>query len=112
VKTRQDNDATWWGWAAYAAYDWTDWLRTALRLDYFDDPMGARTGAGQRVELYGVTATVQVKIWRGLHARLEFQHDDSDTKVFKVSRDKESGSHVPTGRTQDTLALSLYYLFF
>src|SRR5205807_1682751 len=24
VATRQDGDASWWGWAIYAAYDWTE----------------------------------------------------------------------------------------
>src|SRR6266478_6159273 len=38
VATRQDGDASWWGWALYAAYDWTDKLRSAIRFEFFDDP--------------------------------------------------------------------------
>jgi hypothetical protein len=108
VQTRSDNDATWWGWAGYAAYDWTEKLRTALRAEYFTDPMGARTGAGQKVSLWEGTATVQYKIWKGLVGRVEYRHDSADTKVFKV----RTPGLVATSKTQDTISLALYYLFF
>lgn len=111
IATRSDADANWWGYAAYAAYDWTDKLRTALRGEYFTDPMGARTGAGQKISLWELTATLQYKIWKGLVGRVEFRHDDADTKVFKVRRDT-TGALSATGRSQDTLTLSLHYLFF
>jgi hypothetical protein len=109
--TRQNNDASWWGWAAYAAYDWTDKLRTAVRLGYFDDTDGVRTLAvapGARVELYDVTATVQYKIWRGLVGRLEYRHDEANRPVFKI----QNPGPVPTSQAQDTLTVSLHYLFF
>jgi hypothetical protein len=109
--TRQNTNATWWGWAAYAAYDWTDRLRTATRLEYFQDSDGVRTaalGAGRKVSLWDVTATLQYKIWKGLVGRLEYRHDQADEKVFKV----RTPGLVPTGRTQDTLTLALHYLFF
>lgn len=109
--TRRDTDASWWGWAAYAAYDWTEKLRTAVRLEYFQDSDGVRTlalGGGRKVSLWDVTATVQYRIWRGLLARLEFRHDDADEKVFKVKAPELS----PTARTQNTLTLALSYLFF
>lgn len=109
--TRRDSDASWWGWAAYAAYDWTEKLRTALRLEYFQDSAGIRTlaiGAGSKVSLYDVTATVQYKIWKGLVGRVEYRHDSADEKAFKV----RSPGLVPTGKTQDTVSLSLYYSFF
>jgi hypothetical protein len=108
VRSRSDNDATWWGWAAYAAYDWTDKLRTAVRAEYFTDPQGARTGAGQKVSLWEGTATVQYKIWKGLVGRLEYRHDSADEKVFKI----RTPALVPTSRTQDTITLDLFYLFF
>ena len=38
--------AGWWGLAGYAAYDWTAKLRTAIRLEYFRDEDGFRTGSG------------------------------------------------------------------
>jgi hypothetical protein len=108
IATRQDFDARWWGYAGYVAYDWTDKLRTALRGEYFTDPMGSRTGAGQKVSLWEMTATLQYKIWKGLMGRLEYRHDDADSKVFKV----RSPGRVPTSTTQDTITFVLDYLFF
>jgi hypothetical protein len=108
IATRSDADANWWGYAVYAAYDWTEKLRTALRGEYFTDPMGARTGAGQKISLWETTATVQYKIWRGLVGRLEYRHDDADTKVFKI----RTPGLVPTSKSQDTITLALHYLFF
>jgi hypothetical protein len=109
--TRRNTDATWWGWAAYAAYNWTEKLRTALRLGYFSDADGVRTlaiGPGARVALWDVTGTLQYKIWKGLVGRLEYRHDEADEKVFKI----RTPGLVPTGRTQDTITLALHYLFF
>jgi hypothetical protein len=94
--------ATWWGIAAYAAYDWTQKLRTAVRLEYFDDADGFRTGTGSSIGLFETTATLQYRIWRGLVGRLEYRHDRADEKVF-------SGG---TEKSQDTIAVSVYYLFF
>jgi len=109
--TRQNSNAQWWGWAGYAAYDWTEKLRSALRLEYFDDVEGVRTlavAAGTPVRLYSVTGTLQYKIWKGLVGRLEYRHDDANRKVFSV----RIPDLVPTASTQDTLTFSLYYSFF
>jgi hypothetical protein len=97
--TRRDTDATWWGWAGYVAYDWTDRLRTAVRQEFFRDAAGARTGSGIGTDLWSTTATVQYKIWKGLVGRVEYRHDQSDEKVFR-------------GKSMDTISLSLYYSFF
>ncbi len=109
--TRQDNNAQWWGWAAYAAYDWTEKLRTAVRLEYFKDVQGVRTlavAAGTPAELYSVTGTITYKIWKGLQGRLEYRHDDANRKVFSI----RTPDLVPTGSTQNTVTLALDYLFF
>jgi Putative beta-barrel porin-2, OmpL-like. bbp2 len=98
-------DAVWWGIAAYAAYDWTEWLRTALRLEYFADEDGARTGI-DGLGVWEATATVQFKIWKGLVARLEYRHDDADKRAFKPK------GGVFTQKQQDTFAISVYYTFF
>ncbi len=95
-------DADWWGVAGYAAYDWTPALRTAVRLEYFRDADGVRTGFASGIDVFGATATLQYKIWRGLVGRLEYRHDEADKKVF-------SGG---TSKSQDTLSVSLYYSFF
>jgi hypothetical protein len=109
--TRSDNDATWWGYAAYAAYDWTEKLRTAVRFGYFKDADGVRTLAvapGSKVSLYDVTATVQYKIWRGLVGRVEYRHDQADERVFKI----RNPGPAATSKHQDTISLVLSYLFF
>ena len=104
-----DTTATWWGIAGYAAYDWTDKLRTAFRGEYFRDSDSARTAAqapGLKTSLWETTATLQYNVWKGLFGRLEYRHDQANEKVFKVA------STGPTSKAQDTLSLSLYYLFF
>ena len=112
--TRRDTDATWWGYAGYVAYDWTEKLRTALRAEYFADPEGVRTaataaGAGGKVSVWETTATAQYKIWRGLLGRVEYRHDeDFDSKVFK----NRSPGLTPTSKYQDTISFVLDYLFF
>lgn len=113
--TRQDTDATWWGWAAYAAYDWTDKLRTSLRQEFFRDAAGARTGSGVGTDLWSTTATIQYNIWKGLFGRLEYRHDQSDEKVFRVrySRpDITAQGLLARGKSLDTISVSLYYSFF
>jgi hypothetical protein len=103
--------AHWWGYAAYAAYDWTESLRTSLRGEYFKDADGARTLAiapGTGVSLWEVTATAQYKIWKGLVGRLEYRHDQADDKVFKI----RTPGLVPTSKYQDTITVALHYLFF
>jgi hypothetical protein len=109
--TRRDADATWWGWALYAGWDWAERFRTAGRLEYFTDLEGVRTGAlgpGRKVSLWAVTATVQYRLWRGLVGRLEFRHDAADGEVFRT-RGPEA---APTSRTLDTLTVSVYYSLF
>lgn len=93
--------AVWWGAAAYAAYDWTQALRTAVRLEYFRDQDGVRTGFGSRLGVLGATATVQYRVWKGLVTRLEYRHDQAEERVFPGRR-----------RAQDTVTAELVYLFF
>jgi hypothetical protein len=112
VGTRsQSTTATWWGYAGYVAYDWTEKLRTAVRGEYFRDADGARTlvvAAGSPLSLWEITTTVQYKIWKGLVGRVEYRHDEADEKVFKI----RAPGRVPTGKSQDTITIALYYSFF
>jgi hypothetical protein len=115
LATRQDTDAMWWGWAAYAAYDWTEKLRTSVRQEFFRDAAGARTGSGLGTDLWSTTATVQYKIWKGLVGRVEYRHDQSDENVFRArySRpDITSQGLLARGKAMDTISISLYYSFF
>lgn len=111
LNTRQDTDASWWGWGLWAAYDWTSHIRTALRQEYFKDADGARTGLGSKLSLWSTTATFQYKIWRGLVTRLEYRHDQADERAFRQRYDK-TRTLVPTSRSMDTISLSAYYTFF
>ena len=113
--TRQDGGVTWWGWAGYAAYDWTERLRTSVRQEFFRDAQGARIGSADATDLWSTTATVQYKIWRGLVARAEYRHDQADEKVYRVrySRpDITSQGLIARGKSMDTISISLYYSFF
>jgi hypothetical protein len=109
-RTRQDTDASWWGWAVYVAYDWTEKFRSVLRLEHFQDSEGVRTLAiapGSKVSLYGVTATAQYKIWKGMVGRLEYRHDSADEKAFKI----RTPGLTATSKSLDTISVSLYYSF-
>jgi len=111
LNTRQDPDASWWGWGLWAAYDWTSRFRTVLRQEYFKDADGARTGFGNELSLWSTTLTFQVKIWRGLVSRLEYRHDQANERAFRQRYDK-TRTLVPTSHSMDTISLSAYYTFF
>jgi hypothetical protein len=112
--TRQNTDATWWGVAGYAAYDFTDWFRLAFRQEFFQDQNGARTGFGNRVVYWTSTLTAQFKIWKGLVGRLEYRHDAASEKVYeaKTTRPDASGGVVAQSKSLDTISFSLFYSFF
>jgi hypothetical protein len=95
-------DATWYGVAACAAYDWTASLRTAARLEYFRDADGVRTGFGSRREVWEATGTLTYTIWKGFVGRVEDRHDQAAEDVFKGESRKD----------QDPITLVLDYLFF
>ena len=108
---RRNRTAHWGGVAGYAAYGWTKALRTALRLEYFSDADGPRNAirpAGQKLDLYEVTATLEYRIWRGLVGRVEYRHDRASEKAFGVGR----ADLAPTANTQNTIAFAFYYAFF
>ena len=110
LETRRDTDAIWWGWALYAAYDWTEKLRTALRQEFFKDADGARSGFGSKLDLWSTTATVQYKIWKGLVGRLEYRHDNANREVFEFRGMRDSAT--PKSSSLDTISINLYYSFF
>lgn len=66
-------------------------------------------------DLWSTTATIQYKIWKGLVGRLEYRHDQSDERVFRVRYsvpDRTTQGLLARGKRQDTISLSLYYSFF
>jgi putative OmpL-like beta-barrel porin-2 len=112
VATRQDANSRWGGIAGYAAYDWLQALRTAIRLEYFSDPQGVRSSEtvqpGNNVDLWEITATIEYKIWRGLVGRVEYRHDEANRKAFSL----QNHGLTPTSHAQDTISVDLYYSFF
>jgi hypothetical protein len=109
--TRKSNTSSWSGIAVYGAYDWTKSLRTVLRLEYFADPQAVRNGItapGHNVNFYGITPTVEYRIWRGLVGKLEYRHDQASRNAFSL----EDFSTKPTSRAQDTFSIALQYSFF
>jgi hypothetical protein len=112
VATRQDANSRWGGIAGYAAYDWLQALRTAIRLEYFSDPQGVRSSEtiqpGNKVDLWELTLTVEYKIWRGLVGRAEYRHDEASRKAFSL----QDHGLTPTSHAQDTISFDLYYSFF
>jgi hypothetical protein len=96
-----DRNATWEGIAGYAHYQLSDRWGLALRGEYFDDDEGVRTGTVQ--ELWEVTLTNDYKIYDNLLLRLEYRHDESNTKSFT-----EKTTSVDT---QETVSMELVYSF-
>ena len=106
-KKEKAQRASWYGIAAYAAYDFLKDFRVALRQEWFNDVDGVRTGTVDGVTLFSTTATLQYNIWKGLFTRGEYRHDSANEPVF--------GCRPDTGclkKSQDTLSVSLYYKFF
>jgi len=68
-----------------------------LRVEYFDDRDGARTGTAQ--VLKEITLTLEFKLAKGLVLRPEYRHDWSDQNSFNGGKDKN----------QDTLALGVMF---
>ena len=102
-----NKSATWYGIAAYAAYDFLKDFRAALRQEWFNDVDGVRTATAGGVTLFSTTATLQYNIWKGLYGRGEYRHDNANEAVY--------GCRPATGclkTSQDTISMSLYYKFF
>lgn len=89
-------DATWQGFAAIAAYDWTDRFNAAVRLELFRDSDGARNGIISRdVKLYGLTLTGAYKFTAKLLGRVELRQDWANRDTFQkgdTGRDKNQTS--------------------
>ncbi|HYA86576.1 MAG TPA: outer membrane beta-barrel protein, partial [Nitrospirota bacterium] len=91
------SDAEWYGVAGYAKYDFSDLASGTVRLEYFDDRDGFRTGTPQKVK--EVTLTPEFRVAKNLIVRPEYRHDWSDKEFFDSGKKKE----------QDTIALGVMY---
>jgi hypothetical protein len=91
----------WYGVAAYAKYDFTDWFSTSIRAEYFDDRDGVRTGIAQKLK--EITITPEFRIVKNLLLRPEYRHDWSDRAGF------DSQHTTFSKKSQDTIALGVMY---
>lgn len=112
-------DAAWDGVAFYARYDIFDWWDIAARCEFFHDRDGTRTGActgatGNAVttvdipprsdlELWEITLTNEIKLWKDIIARLEYRHDKASGQVFL--KDKITSNY------QNTISGEVAYKF-
>ncbi len=96
-----NKNSRWHGIAAYAKYDFTDWLSTTIRAEYFGDKNGVRTGIAQ--SLKGITFTPEFRVVKNLLVRPEYRHDWSNRDGF------DSKHTTSSKKSQDTVALSVMY---
>jgi hypothetical protein len=90
----------WHGAAAYLRYQASDRLAISPRYEWYGDPDGYTTGAGQAVQEFTLTGEAKVS---DLIARFEVRTDTSDHRSFASVRGPR------TSRT--TLAVGLMYVF-
>jgi hypothetical protein len=94
-------NSEWYGVAGYAKYDFTDFISTSIRVEYFNDKDGVRTGIAQ--ELKEITLTVDFKVAKNLLVRPEYRHDWSTQNAF------DSEQKTFDTKSQDTIALGVMY---
>jgi len=94
-------NSEWYGVAGYAKYDFTDFISTSIRVEYFNDKDGVRTGIAQ--ELKEITLTAEFKIAKNLLVRPEYRHDWSTKNGF------DSEHNTFDTKSQDTIALGMMY---
>ena len=97
-----NGDASWEGYALYGKYDLYDWLTLAARWEQFWDGKGVRTGTANLSQLWEMTYTADIKVYKNLLTRLEYRHDAGSTSVAF-----DNG----TANNQDTVGVSMIYLF-
>jgi len=93
-------NSEWYGVAGYAKYDFTDFISTSIRVEYFNDKDGVRTGIAQ--ELKEITLTVDFKVAKNLLVRPEYRHDWSTQNAFDSNKTFDT-------RSQDTVAVGMMY---
>jgi len=101
VPLNHGNNSKWYGVAAYAKYDFTEFISASVRGEYFDDKNGVRTGIAQKLK--EITLTTEFKIAKDLLLRPEYRHDWSDQNGF------DSKHATFNKKTQDTIALGVMY---
>jgi len=98
--------ATWNGIAGYANYQFTDQWRGSLRLEYFNDKEGYRTGVVQQWK--GMTYTLAYLPNKNIELRGEFRYDRSNGNSPSGPFNNTSGT---TGKGQSSVALEALFKF-
>ncbi|MGH7885679.1 MAG: porin [Thermodesulfobacteriota bacterium] len=105
----------WWGVAGYVVADIHPAVSLRLRLEYFNDDDGFRTGTPGGADLYSITPTVAFKPFKGkivnldyldnLEFRVEYRFDGSDEDIFE-----DEGEDNFTDQQHTISAQLLYWL--
>lgn len=108
--TDNADSAKWTGLAGYLNYQINDQWRTSLRLEYFDDKNGYRTGFAQKWK--EGTFTVAFMPVKPVELRFEVRYDSSDSDVFVHSATVGSeGEYTDLRGHQKSIALEALYKF-
>ncbi|ODS33019.1 MAG: hypothetical protein SCARUB_01838 [Candidatus Scalindua rubra] len=103
-----NSTAHWWGVAAYALYDFTDWFQGVVRYEYFDDTDGVRFFDQS---IWETTITTNIKMRENLWFRPEYRHNEYSTG-FATAFDKAAGGD---GRrdtdSEDIIGIGIEYVF-
>lgn len=89
--------AKWYGIAGIAKYDFSDRYSLSMRVEYFKDQDGVRTGTAQALK--EITITPEIRLVQNLILRPEYRHDWSNKESFDSNSKKN----------QDTIALAVMY---
>jgi len=95
------NPVSWQGWAGFVRYKMSDRNAVAMRYEWFNDPEGFTTGAGQQLKEF--TGTFEHRIANRLITRWEYRYDYSNQPSY-------TKGDAPVG-SQSTVAAGLIYTF-
>ncbi len=98
--------AVWNGIAGYANYQFSDQWRGTLRLEYFNDKEGYRTGVKQQWK--EMTYTLAYLPYKNIELRGEFRYDRSNGNSPNGPFNNTSGT---TGKGQSSVALEALFKF-
>ena len=114
LDARQNNDSTWWGWAVYGAYDWTEKLRTAVRQEPFRDAQAGAPGSGRRRGSGRPPRRCSTRSGGGCRGGSSIGTIRPTTRCpVRCSRpDITWQGLLARGQSMDTFSISLIYSFF
>lgn len=102
----ESGPSDWQGYALYAKYDYNDWLTFGARWEQFWDDQAIRTGTATLNELWEMTYTADLRVYKNLLTRLEYRHDHGNSNGAQRGPFDNA-----TSKSQDTVGASLIYLF-